>query len=60
MHYFEEKAIPRHPIPLPKSKEGVTEDISDDEEEVVPTVAGATTEADDSADKDIDDMPIAV
>ena len=60
MHDSKEKAIHRHLIPLPKSKEGVTDDMSEDEEEAVLTIAGDSTEDDDSTDKDIGDMLVAV
>ena len=60
MHDSKEKAIHRHLIPLPKSKEGVIDDMSEDEEEAVLTIAGDSTEDDDSTDKDIGDMLVAV
>ena len=60
MHDSEEKNIHRHLIPLPKSKEGVTEDMSKGEEKAVPTVAGDSTEDDDVIEKDIGDMLVAV
>ena len=58
-HDSEEKATHRPPVPLPKSKDGVLEDMDEDEEEAVATVRGDSFEDDADADKDTGDLLVA-
>ena len=52
INYSEENANHRLLVPLPKSKEEVSNDMDEDEEEAARVVAGDSIEDNDDADKD--------
>ena len=62
MHDSKEKATHRLPMPLPKSKEGVPDDMDEDEEKAITTAIGDSTKDDDDndANKDTGDLPVAM
>ena len=62
MHDSEEKATHRLLVPLPKSKEGVPDDMDEDEEEAAAATVGDSTEDDDDADtdKDTGNLPVTL
>ena len=47
-------------MPLPKSKEGVLDDMDKDEEEAAAAGARDFTEDDDNTEKDIGDLPVSL
>ena len=47
-------------MPLPKSKEGVPNNMDEDEEEATTAATRDSIEDDDDPDKDTGDMPVAL
>ena len=62
MHDSEEKVIHRLPMPLSRSKEGVPDDMDEDEEEATVGEVGDSTkdEDDDDTNNETSDLPIAL